>query len=306
MPRHDEPNAAWDQQNAEPNNRLPSAYQIQPGYENALTVSIEGRSNAFTTFGPDIDWYRFNAVEGRTYTIEIYDVDLPLGEQGYNTCSFARYTSGMTLAVHDPTETTLFSECTGDGAANTHINYHFTAGRSGWHYFATYPNNYSVNGQYKVRVLPKHNEPGAGWDIESFEPNNRLPNAYSLNVGEALQSQFEAQNISFATFRGDIDWFYFNAVAGKRYRVEVTNVDPSLNVLGYNSCLFARYTRGVTLFLYDPTATRLDYQCSANDNLVDHNSLTFVAGKDGPHYIRLYPNANVAGTYTVQVLEVPE
>jgi hypothetical protein len=64
LPKHNEPNAAWDAANDnEPNNVLELANEIQIGLSNAQTHQLFDHSS-FVTNDSDYDWYHFTAEAG--------------------------------------------------------------------------------------------------------------------------------------------------------------------------------------------------------------------------------------------------
>jgi len=100
--KHDEQGAEWDEVQFEPNNNPMIAFPITPGYQNALTSAIDKPSKGVIADRGDTDWYVFRAVAGRSYTVEIYNVEslVNLGSLDYGCFggNLGRYT-GLGLAV---------------------------------------------------------------------------------------------------------------------------------------------------------------------------------------------------------------
>jgi len=225
LPRHDEAGAAWNPTTFEPNNRAATAYEIFPGLNNALTSTIEERNVGYATSFVDIDWYRFSAVAGQAYVIELFDVDSGLTRDSGRNCSYTY--SGLAIKLFDSELDEKVGRCKPAGSGNVHTIISFTAASSGYHYIQLYPNANTtrVYGNYSIRVLPKHDEPDAAWDSATFEPNNRAVNAFPIEVGRTatLVSTIEQRNVAFSTNFPDVDWFRFSAVAEQDYVVEVFN-----------------------------------------------------------------------------------
>ena len=298
LPKYDEPGASWDPATHEPNNSIWNAYAIGLGRENALTSTIEQRDPTYSTYTVDRDWYRFNAVAGRTYVVELFNVASSLGAWGYECGGY--YGDGVGIRVYDQAGNLVVSSCDAYGAGNVHNYLSFTAGVTGVYYILVQPNSKTAAGAYSLRVLPKYDEPGASWDPATHEPNNSIWNAYAIGLGRenALTSIIEQRDPTYSTYTVDHDWYRFNAVAGRTYVVELFNVASSLGAWGYECDGY--YGDGVGIRVYDQAGNLVVSSCDANTSSYIHNSLSFVAGLNGVYYILVQPNSKTAyGTYTI-------
>lgn len=300
LPRHDEPGAAWDPATTEPNNIAANAYAIGLNDSNTITGTIEERNSSYSTTAVDQDWYRFSANAGQTYVVELFDVARALGV-GLGRCRAGGI--GVGIKIYDATVTQVAEQCAANGAGNVHNHVQFKAGMNGTIYIQVLPNNnVDVAGVYKIRVLPKHDDPAASWNSSTFEPNNWTINAYPIGLGRIneLTSTIEERNSSYATNNVDRDAYRFEATANQEYTVELLNVDQSLKVSGVSFC---SVSYGIALAIYDPTLTEITRRCAAQDANEIHSSLTLTTGVNGPYYIWVIPNGvNASGNYSIRVL----
>ena len=157
LPNHDEPGATWDPFTFEPNNYRANAYAITPGVTNALTSEIEVRNGNFSTNAVDRDWYRFKAIAGQFYTIELFDVAPSIAiDSGYN-CSNSSYITynGLGMKVFDRNYDELFKQCEPNSTGGSvHHSRTFKAGINGEYYILVIPNASTASGNYSIRVLP--------------------------------------------------------------------------------------------------------------------------------------------------------
>lgn len=308
LPHHDQPSAEWDNQTFEPNNRLPNAYEIIPGLNNALTSTIEARNIAYATSFVDIDTYRIKVVQGRTYVVELFNVDLDLTSDGGATCESNRDYRGLAMGLYRPNYTFVYQECDPRGIGDVHNFLEFKAELNGLYYVRIYPNANTnrIYGTYHIRVLPKYDEPDAVWDSTTFEPNNRQTNAYSIQIGRfnAISSTLEARSLGYSTSFTDIDWYYFHGEADQVYVVELFNVETSLGASGGANCESNRDYKGLALFIYSPVTTgRYAGQCNPAGRSNVHSIAAFTANADGDFGIVVYANSsNVSGSYQLRVL----
>lgn len=242
----------------------------------------------------DIDKFSFDAVSGRTYVIELYNLDKVLGTSG-SYCSGSSYTkySGLAIELFNSSGTRVVKECQAWGPGNVrHIISH-TATMTGRYVIQVYPNSGSVTGNYYLRILPKFNEPGAKWDPTTMEPNNTIYNAYQVGIGlnNSLTSAIQWRNPDYYTSFVDEDWFRFSATAGRTYTIELYNVAGIL--AGGN---------GIHLTLYDPLMNQIaDEWANGYGNV--HSWSAKTAGQTGWYYLRIKPDsATVAGSYHLRVL----
>ncbi|MBX3015943.1 MAG: hypothetical protein KF832_30765 [Caldilineaceae bacterium] len=308
LPRHDEPGAQWDHTTAEPNNRNEIAYEILPGLANAQTRTIEERNVAYTTSFVDIDVFRINAVQGRTYVVELFNVDAALASDGGANCESYANHRGLAMVLYQPDNVEVKRQCSLASAGNVHNSLQFTAQFTGPYYVNIYPNANTtrVFGTYHIRVLPKYDEEGAAWDSTTFEPNNQLVNAYPINIGRlnAISSTIEARAVGYSTHFTDIDYYRFQGEADQRYVVELFNVDSNLGKAGGSSCESYSNHRGLALFIFSPVRDKaITGRCAPSGHGNVHSLAEFTADSTGQFFIQIYANSNdVAGSYQLRVL----
>lgn len=289
LPKFDEPGAKWDTATMEPNNNPNNAYVLNVGLNQGLSSEIQWRNPDYYTSYVDEDWFRFYATAGRTYTIELYNVAniLAGGESVY-------------LDVWDPNWNPIAHEH-GNGSGNVLSFTTRTATQNGWYYIQIKPDSETVAGSYNLRVLPKYNEPDTAWD-SSFESNNYWTNAYpiSLGVANALSTSILQRDPAYLTASGDWDNFYFQAVQGGTYLIELINVDDSLDARNANRCAY--YANGLFIIAADPNLNEVARDCYAEIDDPVHNSVSFTASATGTYYFWIAANDNnVNGNYTVRV-----
>lgn len=310
LPKYNQTNANWDTISFEPNNRIDNAYQIATGWENALQSTIEPRNEMYSTNRADRDSYRFEAVAGQTYVVELFNVSntLSLKSNRYNCGEGTKNHAGMWLGIFDPFGNEVVRQCTPTGAANVHNSVQFTAGNAGIFHIVVYPHENSVAGSYSIRVLPKHDEPNAGWDSTIFEPNNRAPNAYQLELGtlNTLQGFIEAREQGYSTNQADRDWYFISGEAGKTYRVEILDIDNRLELEAarYNCGEGTRNYTGLWLGVFDPSVNEISRQCTPNGAENIHTFVEFTASRDGMYYFLIYPHeSTLSGDYKIRIVE---
>jgi hypothetical protein len=308
LPKHDEPGAAWDSTTFEPNNRTATAYEIQMGRTNALASTIEERNVAYTTHYVDVDTYRVNAIQGRTYVVELFDIDVALTNDQGNNCDYYSNYRGLAVTLYKPDNTLLKTQCNPAGAGNVHHIIQFTAEIDGPYYIVIYPNANTQRtfGAYHLRVLPKYDEPGADWAADTFEPNNRQANAYPITVGRGntISSTIEARSVGYSTNFTDIDWYRFQGEANQNYVVELYNVESNLGAKEGNSCDYYSNYRGLALFVFSPVRDKaIGGQCRPSGNGNVHSIVTLTADATGQFSVQVYANSNdVTGAYQLRVL----
>jgi hypothetical protein len=308
LPHHDQPGAGWDPETFEPNNRLENAYPIVPGYQNALTSSIVAQGVGYSAPYADVDWYRFPTQAGRTYTIELFDVSSSLTAASDRRCTGSSYEKrrGLWIMVPSGSAAEDLRACDAQGGDNVHTSLVFTATSSDG-YFGIYTHAHGVAGTYSVRVLPHHDQPGAGWDPETFEPNNRLENAYPIVPGyqNALTSNIAAQNGGYSAPDADVDWYRFPTQAGRTYTIELFDVSSSLTIARDRRCTGSSYEkrRGLWIMLKATESSDDVRSCDTQGGDNVHTSLVFTAEHNGNAYFGVYTHAHgVAGAYSVRVL----
>jgi hypothetical protein len=274
LPKYDEPGASWDA-NYEPNNFPANAYQVTPGRTNAVSSSIELRGTAYDTDRPDHDYYRFEAVSGRTYVVETFNAAASIGSRYYH----------LEMWVYDSVLNEL-GNSTNNGSGNTNASVSFQASSSGTHYIKVEPERSSGYGSYSLRVLTKYDEPGASWDA-NYEPNNFPANAYQLQIDPcAISTDIEARLSNYNTTGPDRDWFVFTTIAGEQYTINVVDIASSLS--GRD---------GLALQLYDQNLN-LRQQATEETQV----NITLDATYSGNYYLQIEPDdSNDSGSYRVRV-----
>jgi hypothetical protein len=218
LPKHDETGFGWAAAaDYEPNDVLELANPITVGLAGAVTRQLFDHT-AFVTDGADQDYYRFTAVAGRTYVIETYDIQGQLR------------TDATGLWLYNSSGTELQDDQYGDngtGVANARIV--FKAVTSGAYYVRVrHGARYSlVNpwiGTYSLRILPRHDEPGARAQANG-EPNDVLELANPIQPGadQALTRTLFA-NSNYVSDGADHDYYVFSAQSGVTYVIETFNV----------------------------------------------------------------------------------
>jgi hypothetical protein len=293
LPQFDQPQANWDAMH-EPNNMAQHAAPIQVGAANALTSSIESRVSAYLTRAADIDWFRFEAVAGKRYVIEVFNVAQAINR----TLDVFVYDSASNqVAAHS-----YYGNANGSGNINTQVS--FLANTSGVHFFYLGPYNRQAatgSGEYSVRVLPQYDEPQAGWDA-AHEPNDSAIHSRKIEIGRtnALAAAIEPRVSSFQTVTADHDWYRFDAVQGRKYSIELFNVSKNIRADGYD----------MMLDVYDALGSQAAVASNANgyaNGGGNENSTVLVDAtqKGGTYFILVrpaYPDSAQSGSYSIRVL----
>lgn len=291
----------------EPNNSFAQA-QLLPaiGLGSPLSAAIDT--------GGDRDWYGFAATMGETYVIELFEVDSNLHNYGaYCTGNGYDTPRGLALHIFDQNLVEYYgSRCDAisTGKGNVHAVIEFPAPASTNYYIQIKPNSPSATGSYKLRVLPKYDQPGAEWDSLTFEPNNSRFTSYLIGVGRtsAISSRIEGRAPVFSTSHSDRDWYHFEAVKDRTYVIELFDVSSSLHSYGAE-CTGNSYEnpRGLALHVSDKDATNLgDGTCEGASRRGlgnTHNIVTFKAPDTDTYFIRVMPNhPSASGSYKLRVL----
>jgi hypothetical protein len=305
LPKYNNEGAKWDPLTLEPNNRLTNAFLMKTGRENALTSQIEPRNDAYSTVSADTDYFRFEAVAGEAFVIELFDVNntLSLKNVEYNCDGYDLY-SGLRLHIYDPSGSSILIQCENEGAGNVHTSAEFIAGYSGTFFIRVAAHEDTMVGSYSIRILPKYGQEYASWDTGTLEPNNRALNSYQLEVnGEGLVSAIEPRNDQYSTNKADIDWYRFEAEAGQVYKVQLFNVDERLDLVSVNyNCDGYDDYQGLLLSVYDPSVNLVERRCAPNSAGEIYSFIDFTASRDGIYHIQIKPHAdNVSGEYGVRV-----
>lgn len=261
LPKHNEPGAEWDDaQDDEPNGVLEIANEISVGLSNAQTHELFDASS-FITNDSDYDWYHFTPETDRTYVIETYDI------QGTGTrgTGLWLYNSSGSLITDDE------NGRNGTDDADARIVYTVTSGET--HYIRVRRETFGEwKGTYSIRVLPKHDEPGAAWESNNDdEPNGVLALANAIQVGaENAQTHRLFDHTNFITNDSDRDWYHFDAQAGQTVVIETFDVQAAGRATG--------------LWLYDASGTEID-EDSSGDRNTGQAKITFTFTTAGTYYV---------------------
>ncbi len=281
LPQYDEPGAEWDLTNDhEPNDVRALANEMQVGLTNSQTHQLFSHAN-YVTNASDHDFYRFEAVAGRTYVIETYNIQ----GTGHLATGLWLYDSSGSLITQDG------NGQYGTGNANARIVYTFST--TGTYFILVRVCNYcSWTGTYSLRILSKYNEPGAAWELTNdYEPNDVLPlaNAITVGAGNALSRQLFNHSI-YITNDSDRDFYWFHADAGRSYVIETFGIQAT--------------SRATGLWLYNATGTELANDANGNYETGEAQiEFTFVTSGE---YFILVKDAqwvNWTGAYSVRVCE---
>lgn len=285
---------------AEPNDSSGTAQSLSEiGRENYIIAAIN--------VGNDRDWYKFTGDADQTYIIEIFEAGASLNTNGGYNCS--GYDEGLGIKVYDSSITQLAASCepndTNAGAGNVHNILQFTTGVSGEFYIQVIPNNSSVTGEYKLRILYQYNHPNASWD-NTYEPNNRRLSAAPIEIGRenAVSTTIDQRIVNYATGFVDVDWYRFEAEANKTYIIELFNADINFNAAGGYNC---EYDEGIGLQVFDISGTIIANACEPNDDDLGsgnvHNIVQISPGLAGTYFIKVIPNESWRyGSYQLRVL----
>ncbi len=102
----------------------------------------------------DINWYRFEAVEGRTYVVELFNIATTLGGNGF-ACDRSFGGNGLGMLIYGPAldSRAVAGSCGAterSGSVQTRISFQPTT--SGLHYIRVLPNDSGRAGVYSLRV----------------------------------------------------------------------------------------------------------------------------------------------------------
>jgi hypothetical protein len=293
----------------EPNNTSGSAQILSViGRENYVIASINPAN--------DRDWFRFDAVAGQTYVIEVFEASASLNAATGTLCLGAiPSASGVGLRIYDASVTQIAASCRPNaersGAGNVHNIVQVTTAINSALYIEVVPNSSTVTGDYKLRILRQYNHPSASWD-SNYEPNNRRATAAPIQIGRenAISATIEQRIANYATNHVDVDWYWFSAEADKTYTVEIFNVAANFNAASGDNCANNppyESGSGIGLRIVDASGTSLVHQCrpnfffSGSGNV--HNIVQFTPSLAGDYFIQVIPNENNRhGDYQLRVL----
>ncbi len=264
----------------EPNDSLAEATSIGIGYSNPII-------NATISSENDVDYYKFTANGNSTYVIETYDI----------LANSSKQATGIYLFDSNGIE--LSNDRNGDNGtnnANARITHTFSIG--GTYYIFVSKDHYINNwtGYYSLRILPKHDETGAGWNSDNdYEPNDKLVLANKIEIGfeNAQTHQLDPKSSDYVNNGSDRDWYYFNADAGNTYVIETFDIlaNSSENATG--------------IYLYDATGIELADDRSGDNGTNNANArITHTFSRSGTYYIVVLADHYVswAGTYSLRIL----
>ncbi len=283
LPRYDEPGASWNADNDnEPNDTFAIANEIGIGLSNAQTHQIFDNSN-LVSLGTDQDFYHFEAVAGRTYVIETYNID---GTSGNATG----------LWLYNESENEIDNDGLGNngtGSANARIV--FSPVSDGTYFIRVREDQITPwTGTYSLRVLPRFGEPGVDRPA-SGEPNDVTALANAITLGPAgAQRQEISANRGRVSLGADQDFYRFEAVAGREYVIQTFNVEEDT---GGN---------GTGLYLYNEGGSELANDQFGNNGAGNVNAqITFTFANSGTYFVMVTRDRlfSWSGSYSIQVCE---
>jgi RNase P/RNase MRP subunit POP5 len=260
---------------SEPNDTPAQAIPIELGYDN-------GEVGATLT-EDDEDYYRFEAVANRTYVIETYNID--------GTSDRA---TGLWL--YNASETEIANDefgNNGTGSANTRIV--FKPASDGTYFIRVRRATFETwTGTYSLRVLPRYDEPGAGWNADNDnEPNDTFAIANEIDIGLSnAQTHMIFDNSNLVSANTDQDFYHFEAVADRTYVIETYNIDGT-------------DARATGLWLYNESETEIADDEFGNNGTGNVNArIIFSPTSDGTYFIRVRRATFEpwTGTYSLRVL----
>lgn len=310
LPQGGEPFATWNSETFEPNNTVNTAYSISVGSTNFVTTSITERNSSFSTNRADADWFRFEAVQGQEYVVEVFSADRSLinaGGRGGLCFSEDNVRIGLGIILLNPSRTELSRRCNPYAAGNSHNFLQFKADIAGTYYFLIQPLSEFVSGNYNVRVLPKYDTAAAVWNTSSLEPNNYPTHSYALFTGSAnsVTSAIEERSNGYSTFAADVDWYHITGKAGIKYTIDLFNVASTLSAGTFSregACYAEPIRRGLGLLVYDNNTVLQVIRCGGAVGSELHNRIEYTPQSDGIFYVLVQPNDGlVYGRYSIRV-----
>lgn len=283
LPKHDEPGAAWNLSNDnEPNDVHQLANQILVGLTNAQTHQLFNHAS-YVTGNSDHDYYYFTAQANQTYVIETFNI-----QGGSHATGLWLYDSSGSLIKDD--------RYGRDGSGNVNARIIHTFSTTGIYYVLVKNDaSYNWTGTYSLRILPKHDEPGADWATNNdYEPNDVLELANEIQTGLSNSQTHQLFNHSnYVTANSDYDYYHFNAQAGETYVIETYNIQ------GTGS------GHATALYLYNDSGSAIAddrYGSKGTGNVNARIVHTF--STTGTYYVLVKDDAsyNWTGTYSLRIL----
>ena len=281
--------------------------------ETAQTLAAIGAASPVTaTINPagNPDWYRFDAVIGRTYVVEVFDVVTGLASEAVFTCSGLFSSRGLRITVYyDPVAPPVVDQCGLGGGGHVHTFARFQADRTAPFYIRVLAHSKKLTGGYQLRILPKYDESDAIWDTTTFEPNNHDVVAYQTQLGYDNEVTSTIEQISgiFSRVGGDVDFYRFDAEANKEYIVQLLNVADTLTTNRVFSCSGNFTSKGLRVTIYNPAFAEVTDQCFLNRDGTYHQPVRFTTNRSGTFYVRILPHDRDAfGDYTIGVIDAKD
>lgn len=256
----------------------PAAVAVDPDgtAATAATIGIGIGSARSGTIDPegDVDFYKFAATAGRTYTVELYNVAADLGTMYLHAYNAA----GTTL--------TYTNGCNGSGNVCARLQLKPSIG--GTYFLRVKPYRGEKSGTYAIRVLPRYDQGltrGA-----SGEPDDALALAAPLAVGTsgAPTRAIYPLGENYHTVGPDQDHYRFTAVAGRTYTAELYDVASDLGTMYFHA--------------YNAAGTTLTYTNGCNTKGGVCARLKFTPSIGGTFFLRAKPySGDKSGTYKIRV-----
>lgn len=260
----------------EPNDSIAQAVPVGIGYQNATLDATLNTSS-------DKDYYALSTPAGRTYVIETFNIQAASSD--YATALYV-FNAGGTKLADD------VYGLRGTGGADARITYTFaTAGT----YYVMVQSPGVWTGTYGLRILPKHDEPGAGWDAANDnEPNDEPALAIELALGVTqAQTHQLAPTMAFVTNDADRDYYRFRAEAGRTYVMETYAIQAAASNMATG------------LRLYNASGVELAADQAGSRGTGGVNArLVYTFATAGTYYLAVTEGVYTtwAGTYSVRLL----
>jgi len=268
-----EPSSPSGTTETEPNDTQEKANSIGIGYTNAI---IEARIAS----NDDVDFYKFTTSANRTYVIQTFDI---LRNSSNDATGLWLYDSEGNLLDDD--------DYGQNGNYDTDASITYTFLKAGTYYVKVKNRNWT--GEYSLRILSKHDEPGANWGLDN-EPNGKMAVANYIGVGlDQAQTHQLADDASYVSNGSDYDWYYFNAEAGNTYIIETFDISANTS----NSA--------TGLWLYDSEGNIIDDDDYGQNGTNDADaSISHTFLKAGTYYVLVnsYYSNKWTGMYSLRVL----
>ena len=249
----------------EPDNTMDEAASITVGTEQAHTFH--------GACGGDVDWVKFDATTGTTYTIQT------LGLSGDNDTVLRLYdASGEEITSDDddpdyPPASRIDWTATGSGTYFVEV-VHFNR-------FAGGGDDLSYSLKVAIAADPPAPSSPPGYYADDFEPDNAWHDAQPIQVNGGLQERnFDVP--------GDEDWVKVWAFAGNEYTIKTSDL-PEGN--------------DTELYLYDADLKLLAY----NDDVYSgsgHSLITYSISETGAYFVRVKHHKSEGGSGYTYSLEV--